>query len=74
MENSKDKKVPTALGGKPAKKELVDMLRKVAHKLNEHQHKDKRIAAGFTLAANVDGMTEILNEITTLLIRNTTIK
>jgi len=31
-------------------------------KLQEHQKEDKKILAGYTLAANIDGFTDLLNE------------
>lgn len=52
---------------KPTKKELIEMLEKVCYKLNEHQKEDSKILKGYTLAANVEGLTELLNESTCIL-------
>jgi hypothetical protein len=43
---------------------LVDMVGKFCYKLQEHQTQNREIVAGYTLAANIPGMTELLNEAT----------
>lgn len=48
---------------KATKKELIDLLKKISYKFNEHQTKDSKILKGYTLAANIDGLTELNNEI-----------
>jgi hypothetical protein len=44
--------------------ELLKALGNICHKLQEHQKKDSKIIAGYTLAANIEGMTELLIEAT----------
>lgn len=47
----------------PTKKQLIELLRKIGQKFNEHQHEDSKLIRGYTLAANVEGLTELSNEI-----------
>lgn len=46
---------------------LLDMIGKFCYKLQEHQKEDGKILKGYTLAANIPGLTELLNEATKLL-------
>jgi hypothetical protein len=48
---------------KPTKKQLIALLKKISYKFNEHQTKDDRILRGYTLCANIEGLTELNNEI-----------
>ena len=51
---------------KPTKKQMLDLLKKIAYKFNEHQHEEGKILKGYTLAANIDGLTELSTEITNI--------
>lgn len=55
---------------KPSKPELLALLRRINLKLSEHQKQNSKILAGYTLAANIEGLTEISNEITSILCAN----
>jgi len=44
--------------------ELLKALGNICYKLQEHQKKDSKIIAGYTLAANIEGMTDLLIEAT----------
>lgn len=55
---------------KPSKPELLALLRKVNLKISEHQKQDTKIMSGYTLAANIKGLTELSNEITSILCAN----
>ena len=52
---------------KPTKKQMLDLLKKIAYKFNEHQHEEGKILKGYTLAANIDGLTELSTEITNII-------
>ena len=54
---------------KPTKKQMLDLLKKIGYKLNEHQHEEGKILKGYTLAANVEGLTELSMEITNITAR-----
>ena len=54
---------------KPTKKQMLDLLRKIAYKFNEHQHEESKILKGYTLAANVEGLTELSMEITRMTVK-----
>ena len=41
---------------------MIEFIGKVLSKLQEHQKEDKKIIAGYTLAANVPGLTDLLND------------
>jgi len=41
--------------------DLLKALGDIMLKLNEHQNTESKILAGYTLAANIDGLTELLN-------------
>lgn len=41
---------------------MIEFIGKIMGKLQEHQKEDKRIIAGYTLAANIEGFTDLLNE------------
>ena len=45
-----------------ASPKMIEFIGKVMSKLQEHQKEDKKIIAGYTLAANIDGFTDLLNE------------
>lgn len=51
---------------KPTKKQMLDLLREIGYKFNEHQRTDSKIMAGYTLAANVEGLTELSTKITNI--------
>ena len=51
-------------------KELIGIVKEVSSKMQEHQKVDSKIIAGYTLAANIEGFTEILNKITRILVKN----
>lgn len=42
--------------------DMIEFIGKVMSKLQEHQKEDKKILAGYTLAANIEGFTDLLNE------------
>lgn len=46
---------------------MLKIIEDIAAKLSEHQKVDSKIMAGYTLAANIEGLTEIANEITSVL-------
>lgn len=48
---------------------MLDLLKKIGYKLNEHQHEEGKILKGYTLAANVEGLTELSMEITNITAR-----
>lgn len=45
-----------------ASPKMIEFIGKVMSKLQEHQKEDKKILAGYTLAANIEGFTDLLNE------------
>ena len=45
---------------------MLEIIKELQTKISEHQHKDSKIIAGYTLAANV-GLTDISCKITSLL-------
>lgn len=46
---------------------MLKIIEDIAKKLSEHQKVDSKIMAGYTLGANLEGFTEITNEITRVL-------
>jgi len=45
-----------------ASPKMIEFISKIMSKLQEHQKEDKKIIAGYTLAANIEGFTDLLNE------------
>lgn len=50
---------------------LLKTLGDIMNKLQEHQSTESKILAGYTLCANIEGMTELLNNATSAYIKAT---